>query len=107
MRALRIGIDIGGTFTDAILWDERGGAARVAKVSSTPGDPSIGFLRVARQILKDANAAPAQNRARRRGAVVARAGAARRGHGATSAPTGPCTAQGHRPGRGSPTSYPP
>ena len=38
----RLGVDIGGTFTDAMLWDERGGTARVAKVSSTRGDPAAG-----------------------------------------------------------------
>jgi N-methylhydantoinase A len=47
----RLGIDVGGTFTDAILWDATDGAARIAKLSSTPDDPSIGFLGVARRVL--------------------------------------------------------
>src|SRR3954468_22779647 len=50
----RLGIDIGGTFTDAILWDAETGRARIAKVSSTPSDPSIGFLEVARSVLATA-----------------------------------------------------
>ncbi|HTQ33397.1 MAG TPA: hydantoinase/oxoprolinase family protein [Stellaceae bacterium] len=37
----RIGIDVGGTFTDLVAIDARG-AATLAKVPSTPEDPSIG-----------------------------------------------------------------
>jgi N-methylhydantoinase A len=36
----RIGIDVGGTFTDFTLIDERDGAVRFHKVPSTPADPS-------------------------------------------------------------------
>ncbi len=54
----RLGIDIGGTFTDATLMDERTGETRIAKVSSTPHDPSIAFLRVTERILREANVAP-------------------------------------------------
>jgi len=39
----RIGIDTGGTFTDVVRWSSRGIA--VAKVPSTPHDPSIAVLR--------------------------------------------------------------
>ncbi len=39
----RIGIDVGGTFTDLVAIDE-GGAAILAKVPSTPQDPSIGVI---------------------------------------------------------------
>src|SRR5215471_5454373 len=39
----RIGIDVGGTFTDLVAIDE-GGATILAKVPSTPADPSIGVL---------------------------------------------------------------
>jgi N-methylhydantoinase A len=36
----RIGIDVGGTFTDFTLIDERDGTVRFHKVPSTPSDPS-------------------------------------------------------------------
>jgi N-methylhydantoinase A len=39
----RVGIDVGGTFTDAVLVDD-GGHLHVAKVLSTPSDASEGFL---------------------------------------------------------------
>jgi N-methylhydantoinase A len=39
----RIGIDVGGTFTDLVAIDE-GGATMLAKVPSTPDDPSRGVL---------------------------------------------------------------
>jgi N-methylhydantoinase A len=41
---LKLGIDVGGTFTDFLVTDE-GGGIDVAKVLSTPEDPSIGLLR--------------------------------------------------------------
>src|SRR5215468_1452347 len=40
---MRIGIDVGGTFTDLVAIDDRG-VATLAKVSSTPDDPSRGVL---------------------------------------------------------------
>jgi N-methylhydantoinase A len=39
----RIGIDVGGTFTDLVAIDA-GGGATLAKVPSTPEDPSLGVL---------------------------------------------------------------
>ena len=37
MTAWRVGIDIGGTFTDAALVDGETGQVRVVKVLTTPG----------------------------------------------------------------------
>jgi N-methylhydantoinase A len=54
----RLGVDIGGTFTDAVLWDDSGGAPRIAKVPSTPRDPSAGFLSAARDVVRSAGLAP-------------------------------------------------
>jgi N-methylhydantoinase A len=41
----RIGIDIGGTFTDVALVEEASGRIGVAKVPTTPQDPAEGVLR--------------------------------------------------------------
>jgi 5-oxoprolinase (ATP-hydrolysing) len=40
----RIGVDVGGTFTDLILVDEEAGRITVDKVPSTPDDPSRGVV---------------------------------------------------------------
>jgi N-methylhydantoinase A len=69
--AYRLGIDIGGTFTDAILIDEDTGEVRIAKVSSTPHDPSIGFHEATRRILREAHVAPADVRYVVHGTTVA------------------------------------
>lgn len=50
---LRIGIDVGGTFTDGIMIDERTGDVSITKVSSTPGDPSVGFMRAVSRLLDE------------------------------------------------------
>ncbi|MGW4523363.1 hydantoinase/oxoprolinase family protein [Amycolatopsis sp. NPDC004378] len=40
----RLGVDVGGTFTDVLLVDEQSGATWRAKVPSTPDDQSAGVL---------------------------------------------------------------
>ena len=50
----RLGIDVGGTFTDGILINEETGETRIAKVPSTPSDPSVGFLEAVERILREA-----------------------------------------------------
>jgi N-methylhydantoinase A len=52
-------VDIGGTFTDGILWDSETGAVAAAKVLTTPDDPARGFLAVIERLLADAGAAVA------------------------------------------------
>jgi len=49
--SVRVAIDIGGTFTDATLIDESSGAVSIAKVLSTPADPSEGFMRALERAL--------------------------------------------------------
>ena len=45
----KIGIDVGGTFTDLFLWSDEG-VVRTFKTLSTPEDPSIGFMNGLQQI---------------------------------------------------------
>ena len=40
---MKIGIDVGGTFTDFLL-SEDDGTSHIFKVLSTPDDPSIGLM---------------------------------------------------------------
>src|SRR5579875_3169955 len=39
-----LGVDVGGTFTDLVLYDQGTGALRIDKVPTTPDDPSRGIL---------------------------------------------------------------
>ena len=41
---IRVAVDIGGTFTDLEILDERAGALHSLKVPTTPADPSIGLI---------------------------------------------------------------
>ena len=43
-KSIVIGVDVGGTFTDILALDENTGEVRVAKVPSSRGDQSAGFL---------------------------------------------------------------
>jgi N-methylhydantoinase A len=45
----RIGVDIGGTFTDLVIHEEATGQLRTLKVSSTPRDPSEAVLTAVRR----------------------------------------------------------
>jgi N-methylhydantoinase A len=54
----RLGIDIGGTFTDAIIIDEQTGEVQIAKVLTTPDDPSAGFAEASQRARDEARAAP-------------------------------------------------
>ena len=57
--AFRLGIDIGGTFTDAILIDEATGGVRIGKVPSTPRDPAMGFMEAVHRMLRSGDPEPA------------------------------------------------
>ncbi|OLC15265.1 MAG: methylhydantoinase [Candidatus Rokubacteria bacterium 13_1_40CM_69_27] len=61
----RLGVDIGGTFTDLVVVDEITGALRVGKVLTTPKDPAHGVEQGIHALLDDAHLA-----ARAVGAVV-------------------------------------
>ncbi len=55
---LRLGVDVGGTFTDLLLLDERNGRTFTAKVPSTPSDSSIGVLKGIERICRLASINP-------------------------------------------------
>jgi len=56
--AYRLGVDVGGTFTDLLLIDEDSGQTFLAKVPSTPADSSIGVLNGIERVCKDAGVDP-------------------------------------------------
>ncbi len=55
---LRLGVDVGGTFTDLLLLDEAKGKTFTAKVPSTPADSSIGVLNGIERICQTAGIDP-------------------------------------------------
>ncbi|HEX2437690.1 MAG TPA: hydantoinase/oxoprolinase family protein [Methylomirabilota bacterium] len=57
VSGLRVGVDVGGTFTDIVL-RLPDGALRVSKVSSTPDDPGQAVVSGLAALLRDAGAAP-------------------------------------------------
>ena len=49
----RLGIDVGGTFTDFLLLNERSGEMRLLKTLSTPEDQSVGILSGIAQLIEE------------------------------------------------------
>jgi N-methylhydantoinase A len=56
----RLGVDVGGTFTDLLLVDESSGQTYMAKVPSTPEDSSIGVLNGIDRICDESDIDPKQ-----------------------------------------------
>ena len=56
----RLGVDVGGTFTDLLLVDESSGETYTAKVPSTPDDSSIGVLNGIERVCKTAKISPSE-----------------------------------------------
>jgi N-methylhydantoinase A/oxoprolinase/acetone carboxylase beta subunit len=56
----RIGVDVGGTFTDLIYIDDEAGEVIVHKTPSTPADPSIGTVQGISELCAMAGIEPAQ-----------------------------------------------
>ena len=59
MRRLRLGVDIGGTFTDFALLDEASGALTVLKLPSTPERPSASVFTGVETLAREHGADPA------------------------------------------------
>jgi N-methylhydantoinase A len=56
----RLGVDVGGTFTDLIYVDDEAGQILVHKLPTTPEDPSQGTVRGVRELCEGAGTAPSQ-----------------------------------------------
>jgi N-methylhydantoinase A len=54
----RLGIDVGGTFTDLVLYDDASGTLTVEKVPSVPADPSEGIVHGIGRRLRAGGVAP-------------------------------------------------
>ncbi|MDQ6601918.1 MAG: hydantoinase/oxoprolinase family protein, partial [Chloroflexota bacterium] len=57
-RPLRAGVDIGGTFTDLILYDERTGRLSIGKTLTTPDDPAQAVETGMQETLAEAGESP-------------------------------------------------
>ena len=57
-RPLRAGVDIGGTFTDLIIYDERTGRFSIGKTLTTPDDPARAVETGMQETLADAGEPP-------------------------------------------------
>ena len=55
MMEYRIGVDIGGTFTDLALFDQQRGVVVLHKLLTTPRDPSLAVIDGVRKLLVKAN----------------------------------------------------
>jgi N-methylhydantoinase A len=57
MSPYRLGVDIGGTFTDGALVDEATGDIVIVKVPTTPSDPAVGFMAAVERALQRSQSA--------------------------------------------------
>ncbi len=67
----RLGVDVGGTFTDLLLVDESTGHTYMAKVPSTPDDSSVGVLDGIERICEESDIDPTQVTSVMHGTTVA------------------------------------
>ena len=67
----RLGVDVGGTFTDFLLLNEDTGETKTAKVPSTPEDSSIGVLNGVAKICDSSGIDPADIKLVMHGTTVA------------------------------------
>ena len=55
----RLGVDVGGTFTDLIYVDDEAGTILIHKIASTPDDPSEGTVQGIKELTEQAEVTPA------------------------------------------------
>lgn len=58
MSGLSLGIDIGGTFTDIVIYDPDAGKHFIWKESTTPDDPARGVITGVSNLLERESIAP-------------------------------------------------
>ena len=59
-RHFRVGVDVGGTFTDVVLVEETTGEILVAKVATVPADPSEGCIDAIDKAIRNYGLSPGQ-----------------------------------------------
>src|SRR5712691_12034291 len=69
--AYRLGVDVGGTFTDLLLVHDETGDLHRVKTSSTPADPAEGVLQGIRRICEESGVAPEELASVMHGTTVA------------------------------------
>src|ERR1051325_3831808 len=69
--AHRLGVDVGGTFTDLLLVHDETGSLHRVKTPSTPSDPSQGVLVGVRRICEESGVPPEELRYVMHGTTVA------------------------------------
>ena len=57
---IRLGVDVGGTFTDLVLINDEAGTIELNKVPTTPDDPSIGTINGALELCESTGVTPSQ-----------------------------------------------
>lgn len=67
----RLGVDVGGTFTDLLLINEQTGQTHTAKVPSTPEDSSVGVLNGVARICEESGVDPTEIKRVMHGTTVA------------------------------------
>jgi N-methylhydantoinase A len=70
-QRFRVGVDIGGTFTDLVVVDDHSGELLAVKVLTTPHDPAVGVLDGVSAALAEARATPADIRSIVHGTTLA------------------------------------
>ncbi len=55
---VRLGVDVGGTFTDVVLFDETAHKVTLLKVPSTPEDPSVAVIAGVERVLIESGLSP-------------------------------------------------